>query len=435
MENHQGIRKCANCLHRGVDDNLNPQCKIGYEMHTGRCAAFASQNAEIEENFAKEIVSNSISTPLTYIGLTVLALTILVCFIAGFKVAGDYALLAMIATGILCLALAVTSYYMYRSRRKEMERNVRNDIENMVRRELISKRLTKELINEYLTRNNYLPEQTEDNGGFIFTFHGVLYAVYYEADRMTIRYATTLEQTQIATMEALLKCRDNKTFAIDFWIQEYTNDNGESSYVLECTADFFVAIVDQFEKLFPIYLAYVEYALKRIYNTFNTSIEAEQKGEMERRPDIYNPEYIWFSGLVESISKKQVSYEALTDEEWIRGEIQRRCNDGEIRTEWDSFKINRVESYANYKLIVYQFPEPKVVPEAKYGIVLLNIQTSEASYYTLEMSDNDIWYYGGVENERHLNYGPAESDSLDKFIQWVLGCSKAVVTSTDYTKA
>ena len=91
----------------------------------------------------------------------------------------------------------------------------------------------RELINEYLTRNNYLPEQTEDNGGFIFTFHGVLYAVYYEADRMTIRYATTLEQTQISTMEALLKCRDNKTFAIDFWIQEYTNDNGESSYVLE----------------------------------------------------------------------------------------------------------------------------------------------------------------------------------------------------------
>ena len=56
MENHQGIRKCANCLHRGVDDNLNPQCKSGYEMHTGRCAAFASQNTEIEESEKDNVI-------------------------------------------------------------------------------------------------------------------------------------------------------------------------------------------------------------------------------------------------------------------------------------------------------------------------------------------------------------------------------------------
>ena len=125
MEDNQTIRICANCLHCGADENNESQCGISHKMYTGRCKVFAPKNAKIEKSYAKEIINNSISTPLIYIGLTMLVLTILVCFIAGFKTAEDHALQAMIATGILCLTIAAISRYIYRSRRKNMENDVR----------------------------------------------------------------------------------------------------------------------------------------------------------------------------------------------------------------------------------------------------------------------------------------------------------------------
>ena len=85
-------------------------------------------------------------------------------------------------------------------------------------------------------------------------------------------------------------------------------------------------------------------------------------------------------------------------------------------------------------MVVYQFPEPKFAPEAKYGIVLLDKNTHKGNYYTLEMSHDNMWYYGGVAENRLLNYGEAGSADLDRFIEWVLSSAKKVATSTDYTK-
>jgi hypothetical protein len=104
------------------------------------------------------------------------------------------------------------------------------------------------------------------------------------------------------------------------------------------------------------------------------------------------------------------------------------------KEEWNSFKINRVDKFGDYKLIIYQFPEPKVAPEAKYGAVLLNTNTLDSNYYTLEMSVEDRWFYGGVSEDRHLNYGKAESADLDRFIEWIFSNDKQIEASTAYTK-
>ena len=143
MENNEAIRTCANCLHCGIGENNKPQCRISYEMYTGKCKAFASQNVEIVERYAKEIVRDSISTPLAYIGLAILVLAILVCFLAGYEILGDYALLALIATGIVCLTLAAVFRYIYRLNRKDMRRQVCNEVEQELRKELSPKYLRK----------------------------------------------------------------------------------------------------------------------------------------------------------------------------------------------------------------------------------------------------------------------------------------------------
>lgn len=164
---------------------------------------------------------------------------------------------------------------------------------------------------------------------------------------------------------------------------------------------------------------------------------AEEVSAMERsaakikRPHIYYPEYRVFSFLFENVSSGKTTIEALTDEYWIRSTIKEYYSANQA-SDWDSFRINRVENFGEYKLIVYQFPEPKFVPEARYGVVMLNTTTLAIDYYTMEMSFNGQWAYCSCTTERHNNYGSFDSGELDDFIKWVLEDKKQLVASTDW---
>ena len=153
----------------------------------------------------------------------------------------------------------------------------------------------------------------------------------------------------------------------------------------------------------------------------------EKSAAKIKRPHIYYPEYREFSFLFENVSSGKTPIEALTDEYWIRSTIKEYYS-----SDWDSFRINRVENFGEYKLIVYQFPEPKFVPEARCGVVMLNTTTLAIDYYTMEMSFNGQWAYCSCTSERHNNYGSFDSGELDDFIKWVLEDKKQLVGSTDW---
>lgn len=157
----------------------------------------------------------------------------------------------------------------------------------------------------------------------------------------------------------------------------------------------------------------------------------EKSAAKIRRPHIYYPEYRGFSFLFENVSSGKTPIKALTDEYWIRSTIKEYYSASQV-SDWDSFRINRVENFGEYKLIVYQFPEPKFVPEARYGVVMLNTTTLAIDYYTMEMSFNGQWAYCSCTTERHNNYGPFDSGELDDFLKWVLEDKKQLVGSTDW---
>lgn len=75
----------------------------------------------------------------------------------------------------------------------------------------------------------------------------------------------------------------------------------------------------------------------------------------------------------------------------------------------------------NYDAVVYMFPKPLQMPEAAYGIVLIDNRTKFASYYTLEMSINDMWVIGAPDISGHLNYGTLENPDFESFFSWVKG--------------
>ena len=188
----------------------------------------------------------------------------------------------------------------------------------------------------------------------------------------------------------------------------------------------------EFREAIDIYIALFEKAMTMYSEEFSAM---EKSKARIKRPHIYYPVYYLLPDLFSYVSKGETPIEALMDEDWIRLTINSRLEraySANRFSDWDSFKINRVENFGGYKLIVYQFPDPKFVPEAKYGVVMLNTTTLTIDYYTMELSFDGQWAYCSCTTERHYNYGSFDSGELDDFLKWVLEDKEQLQCSTDW---
>lgn len=438
MNENQRIDVCANCLHCVADENNNLVCAINYDMHARKCRAFAPKYDDIAERYAKSLVADSISTPLTWVGISLVVFAIFCAILAGFENAveniwGNPFVWAMITTGVLCIAVAAILHKALRLRRNSISQELRKELEAEARQKALPRLLTRNAIKDFLTQRGLSPEPIDGNDGFNFTSHDTYYRLLYDGERdLTIRYGCELEENDAKIAQKIINTYDGDVFGAFRKVYEFTKD-GEVKYALMCEIDFFVEYVDHFERAFPRYLHSVELAVNNLFVSLNR-YNREVQNDDNSRGDIYNPEYRLIPRILQGVKADSLLPDALVDEAWIRREIQTRCSSNECKEEWDSFKINRVNKFGDYKLIIYQFPEPKVAPEAKYGAVLLNTNTLDSNYYTLEMSVENRWYYGGVSEDRHLNYGEAESADLEHFIEWIFSNDKQIEASTDYNK-
>ena len=439
MNENQRIDVCANCLHCGADENNGQVCAINYDMHARRCRAFAPKYDDIAERYAKSIIADSISTPLTWVGITLIAFAIFCAILAGFENAVENVwsnpfVWAMIATGVLGIVVAAILRNALRLRRNSISQELRKELEAEACQKALPKLLTRNAIKDFLTQRGLSPEPIDGNEGFKFISNDTYFKLFYDGDyTLTIRYGCELEENDVKIAGKILDSYEGKVLGCFRRIYELPKEDGSITYALICDADFFVEYVDQFQRAFPRYLHSVELAVNNLFVSLNR-YNREVQNEDNFRGDIYNPEYRLIPYMLQGVKSDHLLPDALVDEEWIRREIQTRCSSNECKEEWDSFKINRVNKFGDYKLIIYQFPEPKIAPEAKYGAVLLNTNTLDSNYYTLEMSVEDRWYYGGVSEDRHLNYGEAESTDLDHFIEWIFSNDKQIEASTDYNK-
>lgn len=429
-------RKCANCYHfRDIYNDLESACAIGCDMHASKCPAFAWKSDELAKIYTKDLAGDLVSTPLIWTGIAIFVATIFILQIALFESAdggfwGGPFLYSLVLTGVVCIAFGGILRLILRLRRNNLKEEFREEFEAEIREE---KSLTRNAIKNFLTQRGLSPEPIDGNEGFNFTSHDTYYGLLYDGEHdLTIRYGGELEENDAKIAQKIINTYDGDVFGAFRKVYEFTKD-GEVKYALMCEIDFFVEHVDHFERVFPRYLHSVELAVNNLFVSLDR-YKRETQNEDNSRGDIYNPEYRLIPYMLQGVKTDHLLPDALVDEEWIRREIQTRCSSNECKEEWDSFKINRVNKFGDYKLIIYQFPEPKVAPEAKYGAVLLNTNTLDSNYYTLEMSVEDRWYYGGVSEDRHLNYGEAESADLDRFIEWIFSNDKQIEASTDYNK-
>ena len=102
------------------------------------------------------------------------------------------------------------------------------------------------------------------------------------------------------------------------------------------------------------------------------------------------------------------------------GKIFKTTFKDQHKVEWK--KLHVAKSTMNGKeYIVYTFPEPKQIPEAKYGVVVLNPSEQKASYYTMEYSMGGDWVMGSSSGDMHFNMGSLGSDaSLQAFMDRIV---------------
>ena len=230
---------------------------------------------------------------------------------------------------------------------------------------------------------------------------------------------------------AALKVMDDIA-VVKIYVQQ--NPEQEQALLIMMSVEVVTDSAEEIAKRFSDYVSIVRTAMNKFGQLLDYyhGQHQESAASAPRRDEFYFPEYYWIPQIVEEVCKGELAVKALSDEAWLRQQIISRIPAVEAAQEWSAFHIERIDNYGDYKLIVYGFPEPQSIPEAKYGAILLNTQTKVFDYYTLEFSYNGKWVLGRMQGSQHTNYGELESQpDVEAFVDWIFSTGKTPQTITD----
>ena len=295
------------------------------------------------------------------------------------------------------------------------------------RRRRAYRRITKESVLRVIRREGYYPK-VDSEGDIGFEVGDATYMAWFDTSRFALTYGFRLSGNEQQIWDVVARVNQKMSMVKIF---AYTNEAERGTLLIQIVFDNICYYESELRDRFSLYLSILQAAV----SCFAQEWSSEQNNFMksERRDHIYYPEFRWLPTLLEEVRLGNLQSGALTDEEFLRSTIQDHIADADAIKEWNSFKIYRVDNIYVYKLIIYKFPEPKIVPEAQYGAVLMNTKTYKIDYYTLEMTFNDRWVYGKMTPECHSNYGEVDTPDLDKFIEWIFTKDKQIVARYNYT--
>ena len=320
----------------------------------------------------------------------------------------------LLAAGFV-LAGGGTAYYLYR--RSQLKK-------------ITFGRLTKKNIMELLRIEGYQPHQDAD-GDIGFKANGDKYWISYDAPKFILRSIWPCKKEDIDLMRAIANKVMQDVVVVKVLVSDYIEE--QKTALIAISVEALISYEAELSEQLPNFFQIIE-TLKHRISEIQRHYEVEQVASQEestlRRRDIYNKEYGWLAGVVDAVSDGQLTPVALSDEDWLRKNMQQECVPS-MQAEWNAFRIVRVDNYGDYRLILYQFPEPKEVPEALYGAVLLDTTTHKADYYTLEYSANGKWVLGSTSRSKHSNYGEIDTPDLEQFIAWIFNSNKQLCYYTD----
>lgn len=286
--------------------------------------------------------------------------------------------------------------------------------------------LTSSAIEQIIKIEGFYPQKKD--GIIYFKSDGQTYEIYLDAPKLFLMYRFIYDGTYNIALNAAFEAQD-AIICGKIRLSQLADEPTKIGVTL--SVETLAHFTDELKLNFARYLQILN-DLGALFNDrylkLSSEIYCENVIYHNRRNGIYCPEYYFIPQLIDDIYNGRLTMEALTDEEWLRQNIRKYCmehDEKEFIKEWDDFKIQLVNTYGSYKLIIYAYPQPKAIADALYGGILLNMETCQAHYYTLEYSYNNEWVLGSMNaNGEHSNYGTVDSPDLDNFIAWILNSNK-----------
>jgi hypothetical protein len=133
--------------------------------------------------------------------------------------------------------------------------------------------------------------------------------------------------------------------------------------------------------------------------------------------------YKFLPYLINAFEEGKIRQVDLLDTHFLELITKDKIND----FEWSDLNIEQRILSEEMIVGIYIFPEPHVMPEAKYGLIFIDFKLKTTKYFTLEKSISnsnscDSWVIGPSTNsgKTHLNFGTLkEEPTLDNFLNVV----------------
>lgn len=400
---------CKNCrFHKHDGDDIvcdHEDKNLGDNIP---CPGFELSDEQLKHtiNDLNDVILNIKNKGSLYLEIGATIATIALLIWLGLEARLEWLIISIFVILAICIFVFVVSHK--KSRKYELE-----VIKRMVKlRDYAEQFISKERIIQSLTNMGYAPQQYND--GIVFKYGDLNMVVAYNNGFLTMHVRFKVSDDDKIDLGTFRRYTDELTRTANL-IKAFVIDDS-IVYAIEAH----MLYMDELER----YFEHFAHWLSNSHDNVMSNYEQENDPTLGRNY-IYSLAYRLVPAALSHLKNGKLSIEDLWNEELMRDTL-RRHEQYVDEAELAKFRVLSVSDYGEIKQVVYQFPEPQIAPEAKYGAVLVNTRTLECQYYTLEMSDNGLWFYCGVNGEQHLNYGEAKSSNLESFITWVLSQNKSI---------
>lgn len=134
----------------------------------------------------------------------------------------------------------------------------------------------------------------------------------------------------------------------------------------------------------------------------------------------YDLAYDFIPTLIEQFNIGVLPKEGLFDKEYL----ETYSTDEPEDFNWDDFQVEFRVLSDIHSVVLYTFPEPQTIPDAKFGLLFFDSEKKDTQYYTLEKTypkkdGSEKWMIGSIPTTKdaHLNLGPfSEEPTLENFL-------------------
>ena len=152
-------------------------------------------------------------------------------------------------------------------------------------------------------------------------------------------------------------------------------------------------------------------------------IKKEKKRECRRLM-----QFVLLPKLADAIRRGKLDDEELLDSNLYRLAAQEMYGD-EFYFNWSKFKCRDYPLGETHVAYLYEFPKPKQVADVRFSAVVVNVETGNAAYYTLERALGGGYVVCQATVNEHYNLGTLDRLKLPlvlRFVCWLFKQSKSL---------